>query len=243
MEFANSFYMKTQQILNGVLLDVDGTLLDSNAAHAQSWREALRVFGINRELRVIRPLIGMGGDRLLPELCGVEEASELGKKISQARQTIFTEGYLPGLRPFPGARELVLRMSREGLKLGVATSSGQGDLAHLLERARVADLLPTRVTKDDVDSSKPGPDIVCVGLERLGCRAEEALMLGDTPYDARAARNAGVRAVAVRSGGWGDRELLAAGAVSIYDDVAGILAEYESSPFSRGNPYYSRAAI
>jgi HAD superfamily hydrolase (TIGR01509 family) len=216
--------------LRGALLDVDGTLLDSNDAHAQSWVDALAQHGIARSFDQLRKLIGMGSDHLLPAI-GIDEDSERAKALMETRGEIFRRDYLPRLQPFPSTRALIEHMRERGLSLVVASSASKDDLGGLLERAGVADLIAKRTSADDADSSKPAPDIVEAALSLSGHAAEEVLFLGDTPYDVIAATRAGVGVVGVRCGGWSDADL--AGAIAIYDDPADLLRRFASSPFAR----------
>jgi HAD superfamily hydrolase (TIGR01509 family) len=215
-----------------VVLDVDGTLIDSNDAHARAWVEVGREAGHEIEFARARPLIGMGGDRVLPALTGVEEDDPEGERLTGRRGEIFRERHLPGLRPFPGTRALLERMRRDGYRLVVASSASEEDLGLLLEAAGIADLVEERTSSGDADASKPDPDIVQAALRRAGVAPEAALMLGDTPYDVEACRRAGVPIVALRCGGWDDDAL--AGAVAVYDDPADLLARYDASPLGRG---------
>lgn len=215
----------------GALLDVDGTLIDSNDAHARAWVEALAERGIAVDLDTVRRLIGKGSDKLLPELTGIEKESREGEEITARRTAIFLERHLPTLRPFPAARALLERMLSEGLSLTVATSANADELEALLGAADVQDLLPRRTSSDDADRSKPDPDIVKAALARAGLAAHEAVMLGDTPYDVEAAVRAKVAIVALRCGGWSDAELR--GAVAVYDDPAELLERFATSPFAR----------
>ena len=218
--------------LRGVLLDVDGTLIDSNDAHAESWRDTLREFGRDIAADTVRPLIGMGGDKLMPRLLGVEADSEEGKAFSERRAAVFRERYVPRLRATPGAGELVRRLRDEGLQLVIATSAKEEEMNAMLAQVGLDDLVRQKTTSDDADHSKPDPDIVRAARRTSRLAADEAIMLGDTPYDVEAATRAGVRAVAVRSGGWDDDAL--AGAVAVYDDPAHILREFTASPFASG---------
>lgn len=212
------------------LLDVDGTLVDSNDAHARAWVDALGEAGIRVEAERVRPLIGMGGDKLIPEISDLDPESPEAKRISERRAEIFRERYLPTLRPVPGARELLERLRADGYRLVVATSSKRQELEGLLNVAGIADLVDDATTADDADESKPDPDIVHAALGKAGVPPHRAFMLGDTPYDVEAAQRASVGIVAVRSGGWGDHELQ--GALAVYDTPADLLADYEKSPFS-----------
>jgi HAD superfamily hydrolase (TIGR01549 family) len=217
--------------LRGVLLDVDGTLIDSNDAHAEAWAATFREFGFDVDVARVRPLVGMGGDKLLPKLTGLDHRGELAARITARRAEIFKAQHLNTLRAFPGAHELLARFKQDELKLVIATSSGEEQLNDMLEQTALEELVERKTSSSDAGHSKPSPDIVNAALERVHLAADEVLMLGDTPYDIEAAARACVATVAVRSGGWPDRAL--SGAVEIFDDVAELLEEYERSPFAR----------
>jgi phosphoglycolate phosphatase-like HAD superfamily hydrolase len=216
--------------VRGVLLDIDGTLLDSNEAHAQSWVEALAHHGIERPVDLVGRLIGMGADQLLPAL-GIDADSKLGKALGEEATTLFMRDHLPHLEPFPRAREFLLRLRADALRLVVATSAGKKELGPLLEQAGIADLLQEATSSDDAQVSKPAPDIVEAAVKRAETPRHALILLGDTPYDVKASARAGVRMVGVRSGGWADADL--AGAIAVYEDVGHILSSYGSSPFAR----------
>lgn len=213
----------------GVLLDVDGTLLDSNDAHARAWVDVLEEQGMPQPYERVRPLIGMGGDKVVPELTGFAAESERGKAIAARRKEIFDERHLPTVRAFPGARELVERLHADGYEVVVATSAQEEELEGLLRQGGLADVLPRRTSSSDAEASKPDPDIVEGALGKAGLAPGEAVMIGDTPYDLEAARRAGVRALAFRCGGWWDDDALG-GADAIYDGPAALLAALEDSP-------------
>ncbi len=215
-----------------VLLDVDGTLIDSNDAHARSYVDAGREVGVELDFEEVRRRIGMGGDKLLPEVSELEEDRGKGKRIAERKTEIFREKYLPGLKPTPGARQLLHRLRDDGIKLVVATSAKEEEMREILEQAGVADLIQAATSSDDAERSKPDPDIVEAALEQGGFPADQTVMLGDTPYDVEAATRAGVRIVAVRCGGWGDAEL--EGAIAVYDHPADLLEHFDESPVGRG---------
>ena len=217
--------------VRAVLLDVDGTLVDSNDAHARAWVAALAAHGHAVTFEDVRPLIGMGGDKLLPRVSGVAEDTADGRKISEDRGRIFQERYLPHLRPFPRARELAERMRDDGLALAVASSAKVDELKALLTIIGVEWLIPKTTSSDDAERSKPDPDIVHAALLKTGCDPAATLMLGDTPYDLEAARKLGIGTIALRCGGW--REPNLRGALAIYEDPADLLAHYEQSPLAR----------
>jgi len=204
--------------VRAVLLDVDGTLIDSNDAHAQSWVDIFQRHGYSIAFDRVRPLIGEGGDKLLPQLTGVEADSPAGKAMSEERRALFLERYLPALRPTPGARLLVETLKAKRVTVVIATSSNEKELWPLLRQAGVADLIG-RATSSDVGASKPDPDIVRAALAEAKVPPEEAVMVGDTPYDIEAARRSGVRAIALRCGGWwNDADF--DGALLVADDPA-----------------------
>ena len=215
-----------------VILDVDGTLVDSNDAHAAAWIDAAREAGHDVPLEKARRLIGMGGDKLVPELLGIEQDSPEGKRIGERRKEIFKTRYLPNLGAFPDTDKLLQRMHETGIKLVVASSAEADELEVLLEIAGASGLVEERTSSSDAEHSKPDPDIVQVAVSSAGVDASETIMLGDTPYDLEAATRAGVRLVAVRCGGWNDEDF--GGAIAVYDAPADILAHYDTSPFARG---------
>lgn len=220
-------------MLEGVIFDIDGTLVDSNDAHAQSWVDTFAEAGYDVPFDVVRPLIGMGADKLLPKTIGIKHDSDEGKKLIKRRSEIFRKEYLPTLRPLGGSRALVLRVRSAGLKPIVATSAKDEELKSLLEAAEVADLMEEKATASDAKRSKPDPDIVEAAIEESGITPKKLVMIGDTPYDIEAAGRADVRAIAFRSGGWSDEALR--GAVEIYAGPADLLANYDTSLLGRKN--------
>jgi HAD superfamily hydrolase (TIGR01509 family) len=220
--------------VRGVIFDVDGTLVDSNDAHARAWEEAFREAGYPVPFEKIRPLIGMGGDKLVPALTGWSKDDPRVEKLGRRRGEIFRERHLPQIRPFPRTRELLAAMREAGLKLAVATSAEKAELEPLLEHAGASDLIEHKASSDDAESSKPDPDIVQAALRRLGLPKSAVVMIGDTPYDVEAATRAGIPIIAFRSGGWDDESLK--GAREIYDGPADLLAQLPKSIISRGAP-------
>jgi HAD superfamily hydrolase (TIGR01509 family) len=217
-------------VYEGVIFDVDGTLVDSNDAHAEAWVRAFAEAGHAVPFERVRPLIGMGGDQLLPTL-GFSAQGEAHEKMGQRRGEIFKQDFLPHLRPLPGARELVKRLQQAGLRLAVASSAQPAELEPLLKVAGVEEILRLRTSAGDVEESKPEPDVVQAALERLRLPPPAAVMIGDTPYDVAAALRAGVAVIAFRSGGWSDADLR--GAIAVYDHAADLLDRFDSSPLRR----------
>jgi phosphoglycolate phosphatase-like HAD superfamily hydrolase len=207
---------------------VDGTLVDSNDAHARAWVDAFAAHGIDVPFERVRRCIGMGGDKLMPTVSSIEEESPQGHAIARERSRIFKDRYLPGLRAFPGTRALVERFASDGFALVIASSAKEDELGALLAAAGVSDLIPTRTSSDDAERSKPDPDIIQAALEQVK-GAPAAVMIGDTPYDLEAAQRAGIEFVGVESGGWRAAQL--SGAVAVYRDTADLLSRYDSSLF------------
>jgi HAD superfamily hydrolase (TIGR01509 family) len=213
--------------IRAVIFDVDGTLVDSNDQHARAWVDALAEMGYQVPYERIRPLIGMGGDKVLPLVAGLSSEDSKGKRIAERRDAIFTERYLPQVRPLPGAHDLLRRLYTEGFRLAVASSSKKDLLERLLTLVGAEDVFEVTTSSDDVDRSKPDPDIVHVALERLREPAADVVMIGDTPYDIEAAAHAHVRAIAFRSGGWKDPDLK--GAIEIHDGPLDLLQHFDAS--------------
>lgn len=210
-----------------MIFDVDGTLVNSNDAHARAWVQAFTEQGITVAYDSVRRAIGMGGDKLMPLVAGIAEDSREGETISKRRKEIFQRDWLPRLRPFPRTRDFAERLHREGFTLAVASSANEAELHPLLEVAQVADLIPKRTSSDDAERSKPDPDIVQAAIQRTHCSKDRIAMIGDTPYDVEAALRAGIRIIGVTCGGWTREDLH--GATAVYDDVADLFNRYESS--------------
>ncbi|HLI07868.1 MAG TPA: HAD family hydrolase [Ktedonobacteraceae bacterium] len=217
--------------IRGVILDVDGTLIDSNDALARAWVEAMAQYGHFVPYEQIRWLIGEGGDKLMPQTLGLSAQSSEGKMIAYRRQAVFNQLYIPTLQAFPDVRELVERMHAGGLKVVVGSPAKQDEVEAELRIANIEDLIDTIVSDSDVERSKPSPSIVDVALEKLGLPPDEVVMIGDTPYDIEAAARANVSTIALRTGGWTDKEL--AGAIAIYNDPADLLEHYDTSPLAQ----------
>ena len=214
-----------------MILDVDGTLVDSNDAHARSWVQAFAEHGITVAYEDVRRAIGMGGDKLMPLVSGIQNESEEGRRISSRRAEIFAQAWLPGLRPFPYTRELLQHFCDDGFTLAVASSAKKDELTLLLETAGVSDLISQPTSSDDASSSKPDPDIVQAAMKRTGCAPGHAVLIGDTPYDIEAARRAGLFVVAFECGGWSRGEL--GDADEVYRDPEDLLGRYDTSVFAR----------
>lgn len=221
-----------------VLLDIDGTLVDSNDANARAWEKAMREAGLKGSYEAIRKHIGMGGDQLLPAVAGVEKSSPKGKAASDAWKRIYTDEELPGIRPFPDVRPLIEALSGREYILVAATSSEKELAEKAVKIAGIDDLLDNLTSSADADKSKPHPDILAAALKKIGRHGEnvppdEVILIGDTPFDIEAARRAGLRGtIAFRCGGFTDEELK--GALAIYDGPADLLARLPDSVLHAG---------
>jgi HAD superfamily hydrolase (TIGR01509 family) len=212
-------------MIEAVLFDVDGTLVDSNDLHAAAWQEAFRHFGIVLPYDLIRGQIGKGGDNLIPSLLPPEIAERLQEEIETFRSDLFRRDYLHKARPFPGATDLLKRLHDAGTRIVLATSAKQPELDFHIDRLGCRDLLTATTSADDVENSKPCPDIFAAALEKARpLNGGSAVVVGDTPWDIEAAARLGVPAVAVRCGGFEEEEL--SGAAAIYDDPRDLIAAY-----------------
>jgi HAD superfamily hydrolase (TIGR01509 family) len=208
--------MQREIEIQGVVLDVDGTLVDSNDRHTRAWCDALEACGFRAPFRAVRRLIGMGSDKLIPRITGHAHETAIGKKLSKLRGERFREDHLARVRPFDGSRALVERFLERGIRVAIASSAAPKERDALLEIAGVAELLEEKKKNTDAAKSKPDPDIVRAALAKLDLPARRVLMIGDTPYDVQAGAVAGIRTIAFRSGGeWDDDELI--GALAIVD--------------------------
>lgn len=221
--------------LKAVIFDVDGTLIDSVDAHAESWRRVLAAHGRDVPFADVRHQIGKGGDQFMPVFLPQEVIERSGEAIEKERGDLFKREFLPGVRAFPGVRALFERVQEAGLRIALASSAKEDELGTYTEIAGIADLLDASTSSDDAEKSKPFPDIFEAALAKLpGVDPSEAIVVGDTPYDAEAANKAGVRTIGLLCGGFPEAELRAAGCVAIYKDPADLLAHFDASPLADG---------
>lgn len=222
-------------MIKAVIFDVDGTLVDSNDLHVEAWREAFRCYGKELSFEDVHGQMGKGGDQLMPVFCSEEELGRFGEELERKRVELFKSDYLPRVRPFPRVRELFERVRAEGLQIALASSAKGEELERHKRSMGVEDLLEAATSADDAERSKPHPDIFEAALAGLkDVRPGEAVVVGDTPYDAEAASKAGMRTVAILSGGFDEETLREAGAVAVYRDVSDLLERFDASPLARG---------
>jgi HAD superfamily hydrolase (TIGR01509 family) len=221
-------------MIKAVIFDVDGTLIDSVDFHARAWQQILAEYGHQIDFQTIRHQIGKGGDQLLPVFLSVEEIERSGKEIQDKRSDFFKREYLPKVRPFPMVRALFERIRRDGKQIALGSSGKKDEVERYEQIAGISDLVDISTSSDDADKSKPHPDIFLAVMEKLtGIKPNEAIVIGDTPYDAEAAGKAGLKTIGLLCGGFPEAELKAAGCVAIYRDPADLLKHYETSPIHR----------
>jgi HAD superfamily hydrolase (TIGR01509 family) len=210
--------------VRATLLDVDGTLIDANYHHAIAWYRAFRRSGITLPLWRIHRHVGMGGDQLVPALAGEETDERLGDEIRDARDDEY-ERLIGEVAPLEGARDLIADLKERGRTVVLASSSIERHLDHFLDLVGARELLDGWTTKDDVEATKPEPDLVRAALEKAG--TEDATMLGDTPWDVEAARKAGLETVCLVTGGFSAQELREAGAAAVFESLGDVRERLE----------------
>jgi membrane protein len=219
--------------IKAVLFDIDGTLVDSNDYHVRAWEQAFETVGASFDAQVIHDQIGKGTDMLVPTLMPEAGKAEQ-ERLGEAQGDAFKSQFLERVKPFRDAHNLLVRVHEAGQRIVLASSASKEELDHYVGLLDVRDIVADMTTADDVANTKPAPDIFATALKKIApLGADEVIVVGDTPYDVEAAAKCGIAAVALRSGKFTDDVLRDAGAVAIYDDVAELLAEYETSPLAR----------
>ena len=213
--------------MKAFIFDLDGTLVDSNELHVDSWDAAFRHFGKQFPREQLSAQIGKGSDQYLPEFLTPNEIERFGKELDKYRSELFKIEFLPRVQPFPQVHELFQRIHADGRQIALATSGKKSETQYYTRLLRIDDLISGQTTADDAEESKPEPDIFTAALEKLdGVTADQAVVVGDTRFDMEAAGKAGLRAIAVTCGGTDARTLRAAGALVVYRDPADLLASY-----------------
>ena len=220
-------------MVKAVLCDIDGTLVESNWLHAAAWRDAFAVIDVDVELEEARRQIGKGGDELIPVFVPWWKRKAVEEPLKAYRKLIFEMNYLDQVKPFPKVRELLSHMKESGIRVSIASSAGKEQLEAYLKIANIEDIVEESSSADDAERAKPHPDIFQATLKKLKLRPRDVLALGDTPYDAEAAGKAEIWTVGVMTGGWSREELMHAGCVEVYKDVAELLENFDTSAFSR----------
>jgi phosphoglycolate phosphatase-like HAD superfamily hydrolase len=206
------------------IVDIDGTLVDSNYQHAIAWYRAFRRSDIVVPVWRIHRHIGMGGDQLVGEVAGEEVERRCGDAVRDAEGEIY-DGMIDEVLPLDGARELISQLGERFDAVVLASSAKEHEVEHYLDLLDARGMADAWTTSSDVDATKPEPDLIHAALEKAG--ADEGMMIGDTVWDVEAAGRAGLPAVAVLSGGFGADELRAAGAVAVYESARDLVGELD----------------
>jgi HAD superfamily hydrolase (TIGR01509 family) len=218
-----------------VLFDVDGTLVDTVDLHAKAWVEALEHFGVEADFGDIRLQIGKGGDQLLPGLIPPEMVEQQAEEIQTFRSDLFKRKYMSQVRAFPGVRDLFERIRASGQRIVLASSGHAEEVETHKATANIADLIDDATSSEDAERSKPFPDIFEAAFAKLGLEQRaDAMVIGDTPYDAEAARAAGLASIGVLCGGFTEQALRQAGCIAVYRDPQHLLESYDESPLAKG---------
>ncbi|NVI98666.1 HAD family hydrolase [Myxococcus sp. AM009] len=217
-------------MVENVIFDVDGTLVDSVDEHAEAWRRAFLHFGRDIPFAHVRSQIGKGADQLIPVFFNDEEVERFDKELDEYRGKLFLDEFLPKVRPFPRVRELFQRLRAGGLRIVLASSAKEPELKHYVKLCGIEGLFESKTSADEVDKSKPHPDIFEAALARLGKPSPDVtVVVGDTPYDALAANQSSLPTVGVLAGGFPPDDLRSAGCRTLVKDPADLLARYEAS--------------
>ncbi|MBO1019391.1 HAD family hydrolase [Methylobacterium sp. SD274] len=217
--------------MRAVIFDIDGTLLDSVDLHAQAWVDAFAHFGVETDPALVRRQIGKGGDELMPVFLPPDRVAREGETIEAYRSDLFKREYLDRVRPFPGVRALFERIRAADLRIALGSSGKKDEVEHYQELLGIADLVDVVTSSDDVERSKPHPDIFESALKKLApLEPRSIVVVGDTPYDAEAAAKAGLSTIGVLCGGFPAADLSKAGCIAIYRDPQDLLAGFDRSP-------------
>ena len=212
------------------IFDIDGTLVDSNELHVDSWDRAFQRFGKRFSREQLRAQIGKGTDQYLPEFLTPAEIKRFGKELDEYRSELFRKEYLPKVQPFPKVRELFERLHGDKKRIVLASSGKKADTKHYIDLLKIGDFIDGYVSGDDANSSKPAPDIFAASLDKLhDISPADAVTIGDTRFDVEAAKKAGLKTIAFLCGGTAESVLRQAGAIAIYSDPAGFLAHYDDA--------------
>ncbi|HWI22217.1 MAG TPA: HAD family hydrolase [Baekduia sp.] len=213
------------------ILDVDGTLVDTNYQHALAWYMAFREHGITVPIWRAHRHIGMGGDQLVPALAGDEVEAELGDDLRTAESVLFRAS-IQTTSAFDGARALLEELKDRGVPMVLASSANQQEAEHYLDLLDARDLVDGWTTAADVDATKPEPDLILAAMQKID--VQEAVMIGDTPWDVRAAERAGVPTITVLTGGFSEQELMEAGAVAVFESIDELRERLDETPLGGG---------
>jgi HAD superfamily hydrolase (TIGR01509 family) len=211
------------------ILDIDGTLVDTNYQHAVAWYRAFRQSGIVLPVWRIHRHIGMGGDQLIAALTDEATEDEKGDEIRAAEKALYM-AMIDEVEPMDGARDLIVRLKDGGSGVVLASSAKEDEVEHYLDLLDARELADDWTTSADVEQTKPEPDLVRAALDKADTEPDDAVMLGDTPWDCKAAERAGVQTVTLLTGGFSEQELREAGAAAVFESIPDLLEGIAETP-------------
>jgi phosphoglycolate phosphatase-like HAD superfamily hydrolase len=213
------------------ILDVDGTLVDTNYQHAIAWYRAFRSHGVVLPVWRIHRHVGMGGDQMVPALCGDDFESEHGDSVRDAEKELYAE-LVGEVEPIDGARELIRELKEHGHRVVLASSAKAGEVDRYIDQLEAREVADGWTTSADVEATKPKPDLVAAAVDKAGDGA--AFMVGDSPWDCISAGRAGVETIGLLTGGFAESELREAGAVAVFDSLQDVRARLGELPALAG---------
>jgi HAD superfamily hydrolase (TIGR01509 family) len=219
-------------MVRATIFDIDGTLIDSVDLHALAWYEAFAHFGHDVPIKQVRSQIGKGGDNLLPAYLSAAQIQDHGKELEAWRSEHFKKNYLSLIQPFSAVPELLLKLRDSNVQIAVGSSAKADELSTYLDIAGITDLVDVIVSSEDVNQSKPAPDVFEVALKKLGADPASVMVIGDSPYDAQAANKIGLRTIGVLTGSFPEKSLLDAGCIAVYPGPAALYASFAKSPLA-----------
>lgn len=226
--------------MKAVIFDIDGTLVDSVDLHAKAWQDAFAQFGVKIPFLEIRNQIGKGGDQILPTFLTKEQIDQFGEDLKDWRGKHFRKEYRNSVRPFHDSHALLARVKKGGKLLAAGSSAKQEELDFYLGLLNAKDLFDVTTSSDEVEKSKPNPDIFELALKKLKTSFDDTIVVGDSPYDAEAASKAGLPTIGFLCGGFPEEWLIAAGAFKTYRGPTELLADYGNSAIEKGVPSKKR---
>ena len=215
-------------VTSSFIFDIDGTLVDSNELHVQSWDRAFRHFNKTFPIEALRDQIGKGSDQYLPEFLTPDEFARFGKQLDDYRSEIFRKEYLPKVRPFPKVKELLARIKKDGKRIVLASSGKKKDTEYYIDLLKIDNLIDGYTSADDAERSKPAPDIFAASVDKFKLARKETIVIGDTRFDVEAAARTGLETIGVTCGGTDGNILRAAGAIAVYQDPEDLLNHYDA---------------
>lgn len=216
--------------MKAIIFDIDGTLIDSVDLHAKAWQDAFAHFGVKVSFANVRSQIGKGGDQLVPAFLDKKQMQEFGDELIEWRGEHFKNTYMGSVKPFHDSNALLQRVKKSGKLTAVGSSAKKDELDYYLQLLNARELFDVVTSADDVDKSKPNPDIFEAALSKLQTATSETIVIGDSPYDAEAATRMGMETIGFLCGGFPKELLTGAGAIKIYKGPTELLEKYDASP-------------